>query len=530
MLRTLLFQRSMFEVDPDALRLASDSFERHLPELVSKLVSPDDFRGFYSETNGAGSRCPLMLVAMLLLQYRYEVSDIQLVERCRRDLGWRYAIGLDVGDPPPSQATVQRFRGKLSKLKGANFLHGRTLELARDQQLLDDVALQAIDSTNVDCRGAVIDTYNLIATAICQVIRKTAQCLGRRADGLAERWGMRQYMARSIKGEAAIDWTDKTARTALLTDEVRAANTLPLLIAQLDIELPSEVDEALVLLARVVAQDTQQLGDGTYEITKGTVPDRVISITDPEARHGRKSKSKKINGFKVHVAKAITSQFVTGIHITDASVHDALPTMELIQQAESHGVKPEEAVADAAYGTGQNIRICAENGVKILTKLPAPSHKGSLSKSSFTIDLQAGTVTCPAGQTTAKATRTKADGDSSQQVDTYHFDKTTCQACPLKDACCSQTRAGRNRKIRLSLYEVELQTRKTFNASPRAKGVLRSRSSIERLISHLVRMGMRQARFFGMHRVQAQAHMTAAAYNLQRCITLLAERKRGGWA
>ena len=91
--------------------------------------------------------------------------------------------------------------------------------------------------------------------------------------------------------------------------------------------------------------------------------------------------------------------------------------------------------------------------------------------------------------------------------------------------CCSATKKGRNRTIMLSVYETELQTIKAFNASSRATEVLRSRSAIERLISHLVKMGMRTARFFGMHRVQLQAHMVAAAYNLQRFITLTVKRQ-----
>ena len=94
MLRTSLYQISMLEVDPDEIRLAEDSFERHLPNLVPQLVSLEDFDSFYSGDKGAGSRCPLMLTAMLLLQFRYDVPDRELVERCRRDLGWRYAIGL----------------------------------------------------------------------------------------------------------------------------------------------------------------------------------------------------------------------------------------------------------------------------------------------------------------------------------------------------------------------------------------------------------------------------------------------------
>ncbi len=524
MLRVSFLQQSMLEVDPDEIRLADDAFERHLPRLVPQLVSLEDFDGFYSGDEGAGSRCPLMQTAMLLLQFRYDVSDRELIERCRRDLGWRYAIGLEAGEQPPAQATLQRFRAKLFKLKGADFLHRCSLDLAKAAGLLDDVELQAVDSSNTDCRGAIIDTFNLIAAGIRTVVRKLAGCLGIAAEELAKRWELSRYMARSVKGQASIDWNDESARNALLTEEVRDAQRLPQLVDELALTLPSEVTEALELLAQVSLQDVEELEDGTFRIARGTARGRVISVTDPEARHGRKSSSKSINGFKTHIMGTIESQFVTGIEITDAGVHDARPTPRLIEQAEAHGVKPTEAVGDAAYGTGANLRACQEQGVAILTKMTAPSHKASLPKSTFDIDLEAMHVTCPNGATTERHTIVKAGDGSNERVPKFHFDKETCQACPLCMACCSQTRSGRNRTIILSAHEQELQAIKAFNASPRAAEVLRSRSAVERLISHLVKMGMRTARFFGMHRVQLQAHMVATAYNLQRYITLTVKR------
>lgn len=525
MLRGSLYQQSLLEVDPDEIRLPEDAFERHLPDLVTRLVSMDDFRGFYSENEGAGTRCPLMLTAMLLLQFRYDVSDRELIERCRRDLGWRYAIGLEVGEQPPGQATLQRFRTKLFEFKGSDFLHRSSLELAKAEGLLDDSELQAVDSTNTDCRGAIIDTFNLVAAGIKTAVRSVARCLDMAADELAKQWELSRYMARSVKGQVSIDWNDEAARNALLTEEVRDAQRLPQLVDELSLTLPSEVTEALELLARVSLQDVKELEDGTYRIAKGTAPGRVISMTDPEARHGRKSSSKVISGFKTHVLGTIGSQFVTGIEITDAGVHDAQPTPKLIEQAEAHGVKPTEAVGDAAYGTGANVRACQEEGVAILTKMATPSHKDSLPKSSFDIDLEAIRVTCPNGTTTERYTMVKAGDGSGERAPKFHFDKETCQLCPLRMTCCSPTRNGRNRTIMLSTHEQEIQAIKAFNASSRAEAVLRSRSAVERLISHLVKMGMRTARFFGMHRVQLQAHMVAAAYNLQRLITLTVKRR-----
>ena len=520
MLRFSLYQQSLCEVDPDALGLAPDSFERHLPWLTCRLVSPGDFKGFYVEEQGAGTCCPLMLLAMLLLQFRYQVSDAELVRRCQRDLGWRYAIGLHGDRKPPSVTSVRRFRRKLRELKGEDFIFTSALRLAVSEGLLDDTELQGVDSTDMDCRGAVVDTFNLVATGIGQVVRRVARCLGERAESLALRWGLSSYLRRSIKGGAAIDWSDESARNTLLTSEIRDADRLADLVASLQVSFPPEVEESLELLRRVARQDVDELADGTFRIARGTRPGRVISTTDPEARHGRKSSSKVINGFKTHVMGTLQSQFATGIKVTDASVHDAEPTTALIDQGEACELKPQELVGDGAYGTGANRRACKGKGVELRAKLPAPSQKGAFTKRDFHIDTEAMQVTCPAGVTTAHFTRIKEPSGSGERVPLFRFANQDCEPCALRQRCGKTVARTGYRTIALSVYERELQEAQVFNDSERAPEVLRSRSAIERLLSHLVRLGMRHARFFGMHMAQFQAFMVGAAYNLQRLLTL----------
>ncbi len=119
MLRASLYQQSLLEVDPDEIDLPLDSFERQLRDLVPRLFSVDDFRDIHPSAEGAPTSCPLVLTAMLLLQFRFDVSDRVLYERCARDLGWRYAIGLKFGDLPPSTATIVRFRSALRNKKCA---------------------------------------------------------------------------------------------------------------------------------------------------------------------------------------------------------------------------------------------------------------------------------------------------------------------------------------------------------------------------------------------------------------------------
>ncbi len=527
MLRFQFYSRSFLDVDPDAVGLSENAFERWLPTVLPRLVSPADFDGFWkSSEQGAPTNCPVTLCGMLLLQFRYNVSDRELVSRCRRDLSWKHAVGLAADEAPPSVSSVVRFRGKLREKLGAKWLHQRVLALAVEDGLVDDAQVQAVDSTNTNCRGAVIDTFNLVAVAIGRVVRVVARCLGERPEDRARQWGLTRYLARSVKGQVLIDWNDEAERNQLLTEEIRDAERVGELVAELAVTLPFEVSEALELLNQVARQDVEQRPDGTFAIRKGTAPGRVISITDPEARHGRKSSSKVINGFKTHVIGTIESQFVTGLAVTEASTHDAEPTLRLVEQAAAGGLQPGEALGDAAYGTGANRRACAQVGTTVRAKLPAPSHSGSLPKLAFDIDLDRKRVTCPAGVTTDVFSLVKDPAGGDTRVARFHFDKRTCSDCPRRHECCSQTAKGRNRTITLSAHEPELQEAKEFASSQRAPELLRKRSAIERLISHLVRMGMRQARFFGMHMAEFQGFLTAAAYNLQRYATLRTQQER----
>jgi transposase len=334
MLRVTFCQLSMAAVDPDSIELETTAFERHLPELLPRLVPIEELRAMFPSEEGAPTSCALQLMAMLLLQFRYDLSERELYRRCIRDLGFRYALGLEAGAKPPSTRTLRRFRRRMTEAKGDDFLLHLSLRLVREEHLIDDAALQAQDSTNTNCRGAVIDTYNLVAAGIRQVVRQVARCLGVRPHEMARRWELSRYMARSIKGTAAIDWSDEDQRNALLTEEIADADRVKVKVDDLAqrVTLPNEVVEATQLLAQVARQDVEQLDDGTFRIARGTAKGRIISVTDPEARHGHKSQSKLIHGFKTHAMATIESQFVTGIAITDAATHDA-PTLAATHQA-----------------------------------------------------------------------------------------------------------------------------------------------------------------------------------------------------
>ena len=106
-------------------------------------------------------------------------------------------------------------------------LFRRSLELARTRGLLRGRSLQvALDTTPIWGRGAVKDTYNLLADGIRQLLRTLARVQDRELVPWATGQGYARYLAASVKGTAEIDWDQPAAREAFLAEIVADADRL----------------------------------------------------------------------------------------------------------------------------------------------------------------------------------------------------------------------------------------------------------------------------------------------------------------
>ena len=77
-----------------------------------------------------------------------------------------------------------------------------------------------MDTTAILGKGAVQETYNLLAEGIEKLARRLAEVEGEEVKAWAEGQGLSPYFGSSLKGEAAIDWDDKAQREGLLTQMV----------------------------------------------------------------------------------------------------------------------------------------------------------------------------------------------------------------------------------------------------------------------------------------------------------------------
>ena len=343
--------------------MGRESFYGLLASLRGRLFRDADFAEFYCPDNGRNSVPPSLLATALLLQSHDKVSDAEAKARADFDLRWKVALGIEVEDRPFAKSTLQVFRAQLILYDKVREVFEYSLRLARESGYLKGRGMRvALDTTNILGRGPVKDTYNLLADGIVKLLRALAAVEKSTDREWAKARGYGRYLASSVKGEATIDWSDKRARTALLAGIVADADRLLELSRQAQGELPGDSEErqrivaAAELLGQLLLQDVERTDDGVsfgVSLKDGVSRDRMMSVHDPEMRHGHKSSRRRFDGHKAAIVVDTDSQLITAVEVLPGNAPDNLGALELVEQSEANtGVPVEEAMGDAAYGDG----------------------------------------------------------------------------------------------------------------------------------------------------------------------------------
>jgi transposase len=509
-------QPGLFAADTMYLKfVGQDTFYGFLAAHRDEIFHDEDFAKLYCLDNGRPSVPPSLLATALVLQTHDRASDDEAKQRADYDLRWKVALGIEVDARPFAKSTFQEFRAQLIVHEEQRAIFQRSLELAKRQGYFKGKKKLkvALDTTNILGRGAVKDTYNLLADGIVLVLRVLAnQAGGEELADFAEREGFGRYVTdASLKGEAEIDWSNAGERRQFLKEIVADADRLLELVRtareQLEAESPEDVAlaEAAGLLARVLVQDIERKADGP-SLHDGVAEDRMPSVHDPEMRHGRKSKSKRFDGHKADVAVDTDSQLITAVGILDGNAPDAEQALERIKETEAAtGCAVQETIGDCAYGDGGTRQAFHDAKRTLVAKVPTMTNQGCFPKTDFMLNREAETCTCPAGQTTDDFHPAKDGGG------VFHFAAAACGECPLRAQC---VRGGGGRSVSVHPQEVLLQEARALQASPAFRDYRSRRQAAEHRIARLTQLGIRQARYFGHPKTLFQLAMAAAVANL----------------
>jgi hypothetical protein len=475
----------------------------------------DQLEEMYRQT-GAGDppHPPAMMCMVLLLQGYVGASDAESVELAVMDLRWQMALDcLGVDEPPFSQGALQAFRERMVAHEMDRVLLERTVALVRDGvatkgegQMLTKAVRVAIDSRPLLGAGRVEDTINLLGHAARSIVRLVSKILDRTPEDICRKAGAPLLLASSIKAGLDIDWSDPRQKVTGIEIVERQVSSLQQWVERnLDRYEIEPLRPYIDAMTVVRDQDLERTASGTMAIRQGVAPDRRISVEDAEMRHGRKSRSKRFDGYKEHVARDLDVPAIVACAVTPANHPEEEGAIPIAQDIERQGFTIQEAHVDRAYVNSPVIAATLERGGAVFAKPWAQrSHRpGLFSKADFRIDLRAGTVTCPAGQV-----------EPFEPGTTVHFDPEVCGACPLR-ASCTEAASGKGRSVSIAEDEAAQKRFRKLQTSSSGREALRARVAVEHSLAHIAARKGNKARYRGVRKNLFDLRRAAAIQNLE---------------
>lgn len=483
-------------------KIADDSYWNVIRIWAMKFLNDNIFEPLFSKF-GRTSVPPIYTFLAILIQLDKLLSDTEVEEASRFDDRFKYAITALRDFEGIDAVTLHDHRKRFFESEVGQQIFNDLLKKAKSMGLFNSDNISVIDSFMVYGASAKQDTYTMTYLGIKKVlmycrfngIYNDAKSVLKRTD----------YDNKRKKPE--IDWTNDKEKEVLLDGLVKDA------LALVNFIKTKKVSEDLVnareLLEKVASQDVKLSDNGNYEMVDGTAKDRIISINDPEMRHGRKTSSKLKDGYKAEIITGgDNSQFVVSVALDGANTPDGEYFDQLVTDAKDR-IDAKKVYGDCAYSDYEVIKKHEEE-IEFFVRVTTPINKnGKFTKEEFEINIDAGTVKCPCDEL-ATFDPSKIDGKTGTTAK-FSFEK--CEKCPKYDECTS-SKSGRS--ISINKDEDRLQNDREIQKSQEFKAEYNKRSNGERTIAFLTRSGGRKSKYIGKEKTKWQLTMIAINNNIKQ--------------
>lgn len=475
----------------------------------------EQLEAVYRDTGaGAPPHPPALLCMVTLLQGYVGASDAEAVELAMVDLRWQMVLDcLGCETPPFSQGALQTFRERMVAHDLDQLLLERTAQLVRagaatqgQQKSVSKALRVAIDSRPLAGAGRVEDTINLLGHAARSIVQLVSKLTELEPEDICKRAGIPLLLAPSIKAGLDINWSDPKQKIMAVDVVERQVSSLERWVQRhLDDAFHKPLQPYIVALTQVREQDLETTADGTKRIQRGVARDRRISIEDSEMRHGRKSKSKRFDGYKEHIARDLDSPAIVACAVTPANQPEEEGAVPIGNDIQRQKLRIKELHIDRAYVNSPLVEEVAARGGRVLAK-PWGYHAGRpgmFSKGDFKLDLRRETITCPAGET-----------EPFELGGTVEFDPEACGCCSLR-AQCTQAASGHGRTVSIAADEERQKAFRKLQNTRNGRATLRQRVSVEHALAHIAARKGDTARYLGVRRNLFDLRRAATIQNLE---------------
>jgi transposase len=242
-----------------------------------------------------------------------------------------------------------------------------------------------------------------------------------------------------------------------------------------------------------------------------------VSLTDPDSRSMPAGKGHGTDvAYNVQVTVDAKHKLILDHEVTNDPTDRGHLSAMAIRARDLLGVRRLQAVADMGYYDGEEVKACAEAGIKTFMPKPITSANrplGLFTKEDFRYDARKDCYRCPAGQRLAFRFQTRELGR-----DVRYYASPACVGCRLRPRC---TRNAGGRRITRSADEGFLEAMERRVRSHPEK--LKRRKGIVEHPFGTIKRSMNQGYFLtrGLKNVGTEMSLSVLAYDLLRVVNIL---------
>jgi transposase len=498
----------MLRNEPKQLSLYSILYNR-IPEnhILKRINNVVDFsfinkllEDSYCKYYGRPAKEPELMAKLLILQYLYNLSDVQVIEETRVNLAYMWFIGINPEDDLPDPSLLSKFRTQ------------RLKEMMLDD-IIKEVILQCVKKgiitgigISVDCTHTNANTGKLLPERVMKrLAQKMLKNLKEETDDIAGDINQNIPDYKEIENYKEAQETMKSYLEELIETTQRHINP-----------------EGAVKTQEAIDTAREILDDPKFLQQRG-----VRSIVDKDARVGYKGKTESFYGYKVEYAMIAEERIITAVNVYDGAYVDGTGYEALYNRTKECGIKIAKAYGDKAYFRQQIIEFLEKEKVDIY--IPVSQSVYKMDESRFTYNKDSDQWYCTMGNYTVrkKSIKKKKRGEEYNFL-RYYFEREKCRNCPIRKECEKSERSAK-------VLEISVNTPKFYEYSQREKTEefkqeYKKRTCHEGKNGEMkTRHGMGRARGYGLRSMQTQAKLTALAVNLKRIANLVSSFSNKKW-
>ena len=482
----MLVQQQKIQFSPYSslydLIVPKDNMLRKINELIDFSFIYDELLNKYCANNGRTAESPVRMFKYLLLKTIYTVSDVDVVERSRFDMSFKYFLEMAPEEDVINSSSLTKFRKlRLKDTDLLNLLIGKTVSIAVEKGIIRSKSI-IVDATHTLSRS---NPFSAI-----EVLRERSKLLRKTVYLFDDQWKERMPEKNDTNElEKELAYCKELERRL---EKEQSLSSIP------------AVKEKLNLLKETI-EDTQE---------------NFILSKDTDAKTGHKSADSSFFGYKTHLAMT-EERIITAAVVTSGEKGDGPELPRLLAISQKNGIDVDTIIGDGAYTGKENLKLTSEQNIKVVARLNVTIAQGARKdEDKFDYNKDADRFVCPAGHMAIRKAVQGKKNVGKNQVDTYYFDVEKCKSCPLKEGCYKEGAKTKTYSVSIKsdLHQEQISFQETDYYNEKAK----HRYKIEAKNSELKNVhGYDRAISYGITNMQMQGAIAIFAVNLKRILKLM---------